>query len=239
MSRPILEALDIFIPAGPAEARVADFLRDNLYRLATLSLDDIAAAAGASQPTATRVLRGLGYRNAIELRTAAALNFPGRLHPEQVRRAAAAIASANDLFIFAPVEMDEHIHTLFNEVFKKTDVALPMKPQIMQRRTPPMRVPERYNYDDAALILAIRGLPDGFNLEMECRNARTAGAPVILLQSSNFTCDGSSLILSLGLCPSTPDRLAALCLAATVADIRMEADRQNRIAVSPNGHHGD
>jgi DNA-binding MurR/RpiR family transcriptional regulator len=60
MTRLLTEALADFAPAGPAEARVAAFLAENRHQLAAMSLDEIAAAVGVSQPTVTRTIARLG-----------------------------------------------------------------------------------------------------------------------------------------------------------------------------------
>lgn len=130
MARNFTEALRSYRPATEDQARLLAYLRDHRDRLPQMSFDEIARAVGVSQPTVTRVTRQLGYANSHELRAAAALDMPGRLHPEQVRRGAELIRSGDDLHIFAPERLDGAVRGLFKHVFPKTDVELPMKPQL-------------------------------------------------------------------------------------------------------------
>lgn len=232
MPEPLAEALSTFVPDGPAQQRVADVLRTRRDRLAGMSLDDIALEARVSQPTVTRVMRGLGYRNALELRTAAAEDMPGRLHPSAVRRAAALIAPADDLFIFAQPALNAHVRLIFSEVFPKLSSSAAMKPQIVKYREPPASVWPRFNQEDAVLVLAMSSLPSGFDLLSEFANARAEGAPSLVVQAVSFPCPQADLVLSLDLPADTHDGLAALLLGAAVAQIRYEADRQRALGSS-------
>ena len=236
MTRPLTEALADFTPAGPAEARVAVCLAENRHRLSALSLDEIALVAGVSQPTVTRTMNRLGYRNALEMRTAAALvdpvdsHWPGRLTPREIRYAAGQIAKACDLYIYPGPELLPHATNLFGQVFRKTRVDLPMKPQIRKPRETPVRAEPFFDSADAVLVLALTGMPCGHNLASMMANASEVGAPILLLQSSNFTCEGPTITLSLGLPMETDPRVAALLIIAAAAEIQMEAQRLNDVA---------
>lgn len=236
MRRPFTEALADFVPAGPAEASVARFLADNRSRLAEMSLDAIAAAVGVSQPTVTRTMLRLGYRNALELRTAAALADqldgprPGRLTFDEIERAAALIASADDLYIYPAPELLPYAEALFGQVFRKTRVELPMKPQLRVPRQNPNRVEPRVNSADAVLVLALAEMPAGHNVKSMTAHAGAVGAPILLLQASDFVYEECTLTLSLGLPRGTHPQLAALLVTAAVAEIRMAADRLNASA---------
>lgn len=222
MTRNFAEALRSCTPATGDQARLLSFLRNHRDRLAQLSFDEIARAAGVSQPTVTRMVRQLGYANAHELRVAAALDMPGRLHPEQIRRGAELIRSGDDLHIFAPECLDRAMEDLFKRVFRKTDVELPMKPQIIRRRVV-RSTPQRFNEGDAALIFAVSALPDGYDFHAEFRNAQEQRVPVLILQAATFDVPGrpeGSEVFSLGLGPDIHEALAAIYLAAAVAEIR-------------------
>lgn len=225
MTRDFAEALRSHAPATEDQARLLSFLRDHRDRLAQLSFDEIARAAGVSQPTVTRVTRQLGYANAHELRVAASLDLPGRLHPEQVRRGAELIQSGDDLFIFAPECLDQAVESLFKRVFRKTDVMLPMKPQIIGRRDV-KSTPQRFNEGDAALIFAVSALPGGYDFQAEFRNAQEQGVPVLILQAATFDIPDrpeGSAVFSLGLAPDVHEDLAVIFLAAAAAEIRTRA----------------
>lgn len=225
MMRNFAEALRSCIPATGDQARLLAFLRDHRDLLSQMSFDEIARAAGVSQPTVTRVTRQLGYANAHEFRVAAALDMPGRLHPEQVRRGAEMIGSGDDLHIFAPACLDQAVDGLFKRVFRKTDVELPMKPQVIRRRVV-RSTPQRFNEGDAALIFAVSALPDGYDFEAELRNAQEQGVSVLLLQAVTFDVpempEGSE-VFSLGQAPDVHEDLAAIYLAAAAAEIRARA----------------
>lgn len=224
MARNFTEALRSYGPATEDQARLLAYLRDHRDRLPQMSFDEIARAVGVSQPTVTRVTRQLGYANAHELRAAAALDMPGRLHPEQVRRGAELIRSGDDLHIFAPEHLDGVVRGLFKHVFPKTDVELPMKPQLVWRGA--RHTPQRFNEGDAALVLAVSALPDGYDFQVEFRNARAQGVPVLILQATSFEVpdlpDGSE-VFSLGLAPDVHEELGAIFLAAAAAEIRARA----------------
>ena len=233
VTRLLTEALASFVPTGPAEASVATFLGENRRRLAAMSLDEIAEAAGVSQPTVTRTMVRLGYRNALELRTAAALvdhlddRRPGALTRTDIRCAAELIASAYDLYIYPGFELQHQAEVLFKNVFPKSRVDLPMKPQLRRPHTTPVQVEPILDSRDAVLVLALADLPSGHNLASLASNAREAGAPILLLQSSDFAYHQSTLTVSLGLPAGTHPDLAAVLLSAAAAAIRMEADRLN------------
>jgi hypothetical protein len=219
------EALRSYAPATEDQGRLLAFLRDHRDGLPQMSFDEVARAAGVSQPTVTRVARQLGYANAHEFRVAAALDVPGRLHPEQVRRGAELIRLGDDLHIFAPACLDQPVESLFKRVFRKTNVELPMKPQIIRRRDV-KTTPQRFNEGDAALILAVAALPEGYDFQAEFRNAQEQGVPVLLLQAVTFDVPERperSEVFSLGLAPDVHEALAAICLAAAVAEIRARA----------------
>jgi hypothetical protein len=190
-----------------------------------MSFDDIAGAAGVSQPTVTRITRRLGYANSHEWRVAAALNVPGRLHPEQVRWGAELLRTGDDLHIFAPECLDLAVADLFRRVYPKTDVALPMKPQIVRRRDV-KTTPQRFNEGDAALILAVTALPEGYDFQAEFENVQAQGGRILLLQAVTFDVPGrpeQCEVFSLGLNPDVHEALAAIYLAAAVAEIRTRA----------------
>lgn len=224
MTRDFAEALRSYAPVTEDQAPLLSFLRDHRDRLAQMSFDEIARAAGVSQPTVTRLTRQLGYTNAHELRVAAALDMPGRLHPEQVRRGAELIRSGDDLYVFAPEILDRTMRDLFKHVFPKTNVELPMKPQLPWRGV--RNTPQRFNEGDAALILAVTELPDGYDFQAEFRNAQEQGVPVLILQAATFDVpdrpEGSE-VFSLGLAPDVHEDLAAIFLAAAAAEIRARA----------------
>lgn len=233
MPHSLQEALSSFRPHTPGQARVQAFLSRNLHRLATLSLDDIAESAGVSQPTVTRAIRNLGYANSLELRTAASLHLPGRLAHDQVRRAAALIRNCNDLYIYAPEQMDDAVATLFKTIFPKTDVRLPMKPQIVRRYPAHYRTPRRvFSDDDAALFLALSGQPEGYHLEHEVRNACVCGASVLLVHTAAIGFPGIDEAchrFSLGLSSETNEALSIVYLTAAVAEIRHHAQQADDV----------
>ena len=218
------EALRSYTPVTKDQVRLIAFLRDHRVRLPQMSFDDIARAAGVSQPTVTRITRQLGYKNSHEWRVAAALDIPGRLHPEQVRQGAELIGAGDDLYIFAPECLDPAVRDLFKRAFPKTNVELPMKPQLAGRGV--KTTPQRFNEGDAALILAVNALPAGYNFEAEFRNAQAQGVPVLLLQAVPFDVPDrpeGCAVFSLGLVPDIHEALAAIYLAAAAAEIRARA----------------
>lgn len=223
--RNLEEALRSYAPMTAEQARLVNFLRDHRDRLSQMSFDEIGLAAGVSQPTVTRITRQLGYRNSHEWRVAAALDVPGRLHPEQVRKGANLVRSGDDLHIFAPECLDRAVEDLFKRVFPKTDVELPMKPQIIRRRD--VRTsPQRFNEGDAALILAVSALPAGYDFEAEFQNAQEQGVPILLLQAVTFDVPGRAEgceVFSLDLEPDVHEALATIYIAAAVAEIRARA----------------
>lgn len=223
--RNLKDALRSYAPLTADQERLLTFLRDHRERLPLMSFDEIARAAGVSQPTVTRITRQLGYKNSHEWRVAAALDMPGRLHPEQVRRGAELVRSGDDLHIFAPECLDRAVEDLFKRVFRKTDAEHPMKPQIIRRRDI-RTTPQRFNEGDAALILAVNALPAGYDFEAEFRNARALGIPTLLLQAVTFdvpdTSEGCE-VFSLGLEPDVHEALATIYIAAAVAEIRARA----------------
>lgn len=221
MAHSLAEALRVAVPATEDQGRLLAFLRDHRDGLPRMSFDEVARAAGVSQPTVSRMTRQLGYANAHEWRVAAALDVPGRLHPEQVRRGAELIRSGDDLYVFAPEILDRTIRDLFKHVFPKTNVELPMKPQLPWRGA--RNTPQRFNEGDAALILAVTALPDGYDFSAEFRNAKEQGVPVLLLQAVTFDVPGrpeGSELFSLGLAPDVHEALAGIYLAAAAAEIR-------------------
>lgn len=227
MTRDFAEALRSYAPVTGDQARLLAFLRDHRDRLPQLSFDEIARAAGVSQPTVTRLTRRLGYANAHEWRVAADLDMPGRLHPEQVRRGAELVRSGDDLHIFAPECIDRAVEDLFKRVFRKTDAEHPMKPQIIRRRDV-RTTPQRFDEGDAALIFAVSALPDGYDFQAEFRNAQEQGVPTLILQAATFVVPGrpdGSEVFSLGLEPDIHEALAAIFLAAAAAEIRSRAGR--------------
>jgi hypothetical protein len=223
--RSLTEALRSYTPATEDQARLLMFLREHRDRLPQMSFDEIAQGARVSQPTVTRITRQLGYENALEWRVAAVLGMPGRLHPEQVRRGAALVRSGDDLHIFAPECLDRPVEDLFKRIFPKSDINLPMKPQLIRRRDV-KTTPQRFNEGDAALILAVSALPEGYDFQVELRNAQAQGVPVLLLQAVTFDVPGlpeGSEVFSLGLAADIHEALAAIHLAAAVAEIRARA----------------
>lgn len=225
MTRNFAEALRSYAPVTEDQGRLLTFLRDHRDQLPRMSFDDIARAAGVSQPTVTRLTRQLGYANAHEWRVGAALDVPGRLHPEQVRRGAELIRWGYDLYIFAPECLDRDVERLFGRVYRKTAVELPMKPQIIRRRVV-RSTPQRFNEGDAALIFAVKALPDGYDFQAEFRNAQEQGVPVLLLQAVTFDVPEmprGGQVFSLGLASDVHEDLAAIYLAATAAEIRARA----------------
>lgn len=224
MAHNLAEALRGAVPATEDQTRLLTFMRDHRDRLPRMSFDDIARASGVSQPTVSRMTRQLGYANAHEWRVAAALDVPGRLHPEPVRRGAELIRPGDDLHVFAPESLDTAVSDIFKRAFPKTDVELPMKPQLVRRGV--RNTPQRFNEGDAALVLALSGLPEGYDFQTEFRNAQAQGVPVLLLQAVTFEVPdrpAGSEILSLGLSPDVHEALAGIHLAAAAAEIRARA----------------
>lgn len=226
MALSLAEALRAAVPATEDQARLLTFMREHRDRLPQLSFDEIARASGVSQPTVTRMTRKLGYANALELRAAAAaaMDVPGRLPPEQVQRGAELLRSGDDLHVFAPEHLDGAVRGIFRLAFPKTDVELPMKPQIARRGI--RNTPQRFNEGDAALVLAVNNLPDGYDFQAEFRNAQMLGVPVLILQATTFEVPGipdGSEALSLSLAPDVYEAIAGIHLAAAAAEIRTRA----------------
>lgn len=224
MAHSLAEALRAAVPVTEDQARLLTFMREHRDRLPQMSFDEIARASGVSQPTVTRMTRKLGYANALELRAAAALDMPGRLHPEQVRRGAELIRCGDDLHVFAPEHLDGAVRDLFKRAFPKTDVELPMKPQLARRGV--RNTPQRFNEGDAALVLALRSLPEGYDFQTEFRNAQEHGVPIQILQATTFEVpdrpDGSE-VFSLGLAQDVHEVLAGIYILAAAAEIRARA----------------
>ncbi|TQM91490.1 hypothetical protein [Roseinatronobacter monicus] len=232
MPRDLHAALKGFEPATETQARIKEYMLGNVHRLAILSLDDIADATGTSQPSVTRVMRMLGYHNSIEYRTAASLFVPGRLAPDEVRRAADLIRTGDDLYVYAPPAMDQAVKDLFLIAFPKpADKTQPLKPQIIAPRTKFRVTPQRFNEGDAALILALSEFPAGYDFDAECRNAEVRNVPVVLLQAVPFEVSEAIRdrchVLSMGLSPEVLTPLAVIYLAAAVAEIRHLAQQSN------------
>jgi hypothetical protein len=233
MPRSIIDAVKNYNPKTPAQQRVKAFMLTNIDQLASLSFDDIAQMSSVSQPTVTRVVRNMGFENSHSLRAAAAAAarpLLGRPDLERVVKAAAIMRKSEDIFIFAPAEMDPEIVKIFKNVFPK-DVRLPMKPNILARKNPAWKTPQRFQEDDCALIIAIRSLPAGWDFETEIKNACDNQATVIVLQATDFelrekipqSCRERVQIISLGLADDVHDDLAIIMLAAAIIEIRQAA----------------
>jgi hypothetical protein len=99
-----------------------------------------------------------------------------------------------------------------------------MKPQIARRGI--RNTPQRFNEGDAALVLAVKDLPDGYDFQAEFRNAQEHRVPVLILQATTFEVpdipDGSET-LSLSLAPDVYEAIAGIHLAAAAAEIRTRA----------------
>lgn len=97
-----------------------------------------------------------------------------------------------------------------------------MKPQIQERRSRPVRTAGNFNPADALLVLAIADLPAGYDFEAIFRYARNKDTAVLVLQAIPFEItDPTGIhIFSLGLSASDHEAIAAIHLAANVADIR-------------------
>lgn len=200
----------------------------HIEQLSSLSLDDIAAETGTGQPMVTRVMRNLGYKNSLELRAAAVtIHQPGRLPIGQVKRAADLIRGTNDLFIFAPAIMDGLVDDIFRKAFPKTLVTLPMKPQIQPRRENRRSTANIFGDDDAMLILAIDGLPEGYDFEAVLQHAEYRSVTALTLQAISFDTGLGDLghVFSLSLDTEVPETLAALYLVTMAAEIRHLAER--------------
>lgn len=221
----LLAQLQGFEPKNDGQRRISTFLIQNLARLSSLSLDDIAAATATSQPTVTRMFRALGYDNALALRTAAALHRPGCLAVDQVRQAAALLRQADDLYIYAPPVMDGAVDALFRDVFRKTDVAQPMKPQIQRRRNLPHRTANNFDKGDGILVLAVAALPGGYDFDAVFRHAAERSVSVVILQATPFEIrqPGPPHVFSLNLEADVHEQLATIHLASAVAEIRAVA----------------
>ena len=77
----------------PGQRRMASFVRDNMFRAATMSIDELAAATGASAASANRFSRALGYDGYPAFRAALVRCFEANLAPvERLRSAHATVA---------------------------------------------------------------------------------------------------------------------------------------------------
>ncbi len=154
---------------------------------------------------------------------------PGCLSTDAVNGAADKLRGASDLYIYAPPELDNMIGAIFEKAFPKIRSDLPLKPQILRRRDGFRSTPQRFNSDDAALVLCLRELPTGFDFATEAANADSRGVPFIVIQAASFVLDDrladTCHVLALDLPPELPSELLALQLASAVAEIRMVAGR--------------
>jgi len=76
----------------PGQRRMAKFVRDNMFRAATMSIDELAAATGASAASANRFSRALGFDGYPAFRAALVRCFEANLAPvERLRSAHATV----------------------------------------------------------------------------------------------------------------------------------------------------
>ncbi|TCP58750.1 hypothetical protein EV663_11716 [Rhodovulum bhavnagarense] len=149
----------------------------------------------------------------------------GRLSHEIIRKAAALLRDAPDLFIYAPPIMDPFLDGIFRSAFPKADVSLPMKPQIQERRSRIGRTANLFTAGDAALVLGLSNLPEGYDFEAIFQHAKERDVAMIVLQAVPFEIPQPWVrnVFSLGLTSQDHDAIAAIRLAAAVADIRVRA----------------
>lgn len=227
MPQNLMDRLKVFAPKSVKQGRVRNFMIRHIGQLSSLSLDDIAAETGTSQPMVTRVMRDLGYKNSLELRAAAVTAHQrGRLPTDQVKRAAELIHDKDDLFIFATAIMDDLVDDIFRKVFPKTIATLPMKPHIQPQRENRRSTANIFGDHDAMLVLAIGGLPGGYDFDALFQHAEYRGVTIVILQAISCEAglgDGVN-VFSLGLDTTVPETLAAIYLGAAVAEIRHLAE---------------
>ncbi|MCY0385843.1 MurR/RpiR family transcriptional regulator [Robbsia sp. Bb-Pol-6] len=84
----ILRTIATAASLTPVQRRMANFVQDNMFRAATMSIDEFAVAAGASAATANRFARALGFDGYPSFRGALVRGYEANLAPvERLRRA--------------------------------------------------------------------------------------------------------------------------------------------------------
>jgi DNA-binding MurR/RpiR family transcriptional regulator len=86
----------------PAHRQMAQFVSANLFRSATMRIDEFANAAGVSNATANRFARALGFDGYPQFRVSLVLGFEATLAPvERLRDALESPASSRELLVSA------------------------------------------------------------------------------------------------------------------------------------------
>ncbi|MGI4861876.1 MAG: MurR/RpiR family transcriptional regulator [Janthinobacterium lividum] len=98
---PILRTIAAAAPLTPVHRRMANFVQDNMFRAATMSIDEFAAAAGASAATANRFARALGFDGYPSFRGALVRGYEANLAPVERLRYAQASAPGRDCLLDA------------------------------------------------------------------------------------------------------------------------------------------
>ncbi|MGI4857948.1 MAG: MurR/RpiR family transcriptional regulator [Janthinobacterium lividum] len=98
---PILRTIATAAPLTPVHRRMANFVQDNMFRAATMSIDEFAAAAGASAATANRFARALGFDGYPSFRAALVRGYEANMAPVERLRYAQARAPGRDCLLDA------------------------------------------------------------------------------------------------------------------------------------------
>src|ERR1700754_1259328 len=103
VSNPAEQAIAARIAAAmptltPIHQRMGDYVLANLFRAATMRIDELASVVGASVATANRFARALGFDGYPQFREALVRGFEATLAPvERLRSAQESLAAGGDL----------------------------------------------------------------------------------------------------------------------------------------------
>ena len=82
----------------PIHRRMGDYVLANLFRAATMRIDELASVVGASVATANRFARALGFDGYPQFREALVRGFEATLAPvERLRTAQESLAAGDDV----------------------------------------------------------------------------------------------------------------------------------------------
>src|ERR1700754_1651114 len=103
VSNPAEQAIAARIAAAmptltPIHQRMGEYVQANLFRAATMRIDELASVVGASVASANRFARALGFDGYPQFREALVRGFEATLAPvERLRSAQESLAAGDDL----------------------------------------------------------------------------------------------------------------------------------------------
>ena len=91
----------------PIHRRMGEYVLANLFRAATMRIDELASVVGASVATANRFARGLGFDGYPQFREALVRGFEATLAPVERLRSARESPASGDELLGASLEQAE------------------------------------------------------------------------------------------------------------------------------------